>query len=67
MINCKKCNFQNQNYYNYCRNDGLELKNIEIKYNIKKNKKICSICDARNEDKYNYCQKCGNTLNTIEK
>ncbi|MGG1397299.1 zinc ribbon domain-containing protein [Bacillus salipaludis] len=64
---CKTCGAENHPSANYCINDGVLLRNNQVKYRKKEgNSAFCSSCGEKTSSSMNYCQNCGENLIQFE-
>lgn len=65
---CKTCGKHNEDYYNYCGNEGNELSTFERKLMLNEDsKKYCDMCGHETQYNQTYCPECGNLLSQVVK
>ena len=63
---CTRCGKQNEDYCNYCTNDGENLNNEQSRLLLKETQKpYCDMCGSPIKKEQTYCSNCGTMLSEV--
>lgn len=68
MVLCERCGKHNEDYCNYCGNEGNELSTFQRKLMFKENQNdYCDVCGHETKSNQTYCPGCGKLLSQVVK